>query len=173
MLIIVSTIATVGASLAGAFSLYETGLASFFASLLYVIFIMSLVVFASLKGNTTFSKITMIWFSAAFGIVVVAHITQIEPVASMMTSALGRFGAHDWYMFIESALNLLLSFAILPVYGFTYFLGESESLKWLVVEVFYALGIIFCLALKGNLPKYGGMGVLLEASNVEGSSGQH
>lgn len=167
MLIIVSTIATVGASLAGAFSLYETGLANFFISLLYVIFITSLVVFASLKGNTTFSKITMIWFSASFGVVVVAHITQIEPVASMMTNILGHFGAQDWYMFVESALNLLLSFAILPVYGFTYFLGENESIKWIIVETYYILGIIFCLALKGNLPRYGGMGALLDSSGAQ------
>lgn len=161
-LVIAAALATVGAAIAGATALYSLSIFDALVSLLYIVFIGGLITYAQLIHNATFNKLAMMWFAVCFTLVFVTHITQIDPVNTLLVERMGSLTGQSWFSTITSALYLIFSFAMLPLYPILGFFQASETVQWIAVEAIYVAATAVCLVLKGALPQYEGVGRLLD-----------
>lgn len=169
-LVIAAALATVGAAIAGATALYSLSIFDALISLLYVVFIAGLITYAQLIHNATFNKLAMMWFAVCLALVLVTHITQIDPVNTLLVDRLGSLTSQSWFSAITSALYLIFSFAMLPLYPALGYFHASETMQWIVVETIYVAAIAVCLVLKGALPQYEGVGRLLDNDEFQDDS---
>lgn len=166
-LVIAAALATVGAAIAGATAIYSLSIFDALVSVLYIIFIGGLLTYAQLIHNATFNKLAMMWFAVCFALVLVTHITQIDPVNTLLVDRMGSLTGQSWFNALTSALYLIFSFAMLPLYPILGYFQTSETMQWIAVEAIYVAATAACLVLKGALPQYEGVGRLLDSDESQ------